>query len=1298
MLNSLKQALDECQLGDQFRFARQIRELEKSHQSNSAKQSRIEKLAKEIKQSKARCSIREKAIPEEIRFPAELPVAKKSDEIGELLQHHQVLVVAGDTGSGKTTQIPKICLNAGYGRRGIIGHTQPRRLAAVSVANRIAEELDTDVGKGVGYQIRFNETLSESTYLKLMTDGILLAEIQNDRFLNKYDVLIIDEAHERSLNIDFLLGFLTHLLKKRPELKLIITSATIDVEKFAKHFSDAPIISVSGRTFPIETRYQPLPRQAEVTLDSLQTEAILTAINEIVEHDLRTKAISGDLLVFLSSEREIRETAVAIRKRKIPHTEVLPLYSRLRQSEQIKIFSSHKGRRIVLATNVAETSITVPGIKYVIDTGFARISRYSVQSKVQRLPIESISQASANQRQGRCGRISNGICIRLYSEEDFNARPLFTDPEIKRTNLASVILQMLALQLGNVESFPYLDRPEQKAINDGFKLLLELNAITQKRTLTAIGKQMARLRVDPKLARMLVIADSHACLREILIIVSALSIQDPRELSAENRQQAQERLAQFTHEDSDFMSLVNIWDDYELKRQDYSQNQLKKHCRTYFLSYMRMREWREVHRQLLVTSQQLGFRMNKEPGTYEAIHKAIIAGSLNQIANKIDNKNYQGARNKKFTIFSTSVVAKGKAKWVVTGELIETSQTFASMAAKIQPQWIEAMALHLVKREYFEPHWSKKSQSVMAYEKVHLYGLTIIEKSPVQYAKINSDEAREIFISEGLAAAATDSKLDFIKANGEFLATLAKEEEKLRRPDLFVGDREITLFYKERIPAQICSTRELEQWFQEATTAEKVALFMSRENILGNRNKEDLSAIYPDHAPVLKNRLSIDYVFDPGSDRDGATIEIPEQILNQIEQADIDWAVPGTIREKCISLLKGLPKSLRKTLIPISGLVDQILPEMSASDGELLDSLIGQVAIVKNVRLTREDFLHIDLPKHLHNKIRLINAKGAEIGFSENLKELQRKFLQQQDDGSRARHQSTRKPLHAIQRYNLKDWDIEEFPSKVEIGEDLILIRYPGFVDNQDSVSIDLFADPVEAQEKNRVGLARLFMLRSVAQRNQLKRHFSQFLQQNALIIPPALKNLVDDAVFACFIAAFELEDSSPGNKQEFLKRLENGKSRLYGIGEKTAELLRETLQKRFEIIKRLRTFQDQEISYFVQDVEQQLDNLVTEKLFSETSIEILSQFPRYLKAIETRMDKAPHLGRKDKENTELLASYWHTLQELRALHNPQKRQDLIQFRWMLEEFRVSLFAQSLGTSMPVSIKRLEKQLELLKA
>ena len=1293
MLESFKLEIEQCQYVDKFRLLRKIRELERSQSSNSQKKSQIKKIAAEIAASKRSCKTRAAAIPENIQFPEDLPVSAKANEIKELLKKQQVIVIAGDTGSGKTTQIPKICLTAGLGRKGLIGHTQPRRLAAVSVANRIAEELNADIGQGVGYQIRFNETISESTYLKLMTDGVLLAEIQNDRFLNKYDAIIIDEAHERSLNIDFLLGYLKQLLSKRLELKLIITSATIDVEEFSKYFANAPIISVSGRTFPVDVRYRPLDQGREEIQDQRQLEGIIDALNFIVERDQKSNEISGDLLVFLSSEREIRETARAIRKQKFPHTKVLPLYSRLPQSEQVKIFAPHSGRRVVLATNIAETSITVPGIKYVVDTGFARISRYSIKNKVQRLPIEPISRSSADQRKGRCGRVSAGICIRLFSEQDYHSRSEYTDPEIKRTNLASVILRMLYLRLGDVEQFPYIDAPEKKAINDGFKLLIELNAITQKHALTSIGKQMARLPVDPKLARMLVVASGHACLREVLIIVSALSIQDPRESYGDNRQQAQERHAIFSHEESDFISLVNLWDDYEHKRQSLSQNQLKKFCNTHYLSYIRMREWREVHRQLLVTCQQLGYRLNKELGTYEAIHKSIIAGSLNQIANRFDARTFTGTRNRKLALFSSSVAAKSKAKWIVTGELIETSQTFASMAAKIQPKWVEAMALHLVRREYFDPHWSKKNQAVMVYEKVHLYGLTIVEKSLLYYSDIDLLNAHTIFISEGLVGNQLSTGLKFVAENKKFLDSLSKEEEKLRRPDLYVGERDIARFYEERIPQEVSDTQKLESWFYKASKKERYALQMTRENILSDELTRDQLSHFPDYTPIHKNQLAIDYIFDPGSFRDGATVQVPQKILNQIQQSDIDWAVPGLIREKCITLLKGLPKSVRKTLIPISGLVDELLPVMTPADGLLVQSLIINVADARRVLLSSDDLNQIELPNHLIIKIRVTDESGKEIGFGENLENLKAELATNEAQINSPGIEQ----IHEILRSDLKGWDIEELPTRVEIGEDLIMIRYPAFVDNGDSVSIQLFADQEEAKITHLEGMVRLLMLRSVAQRNFLKKRFTQLKKEHALLIPPELNELVEEAIFRSYVDTFQLEQRLPHNKQEFEDLLFQGKSKLHSAGENFASLLVEILKSLFQVRKQLSELSQPELVYFVQDIEQQLVNLVTEKLFFNTRVEWLKQYPRYFKAIEARIDKVPHLGRKDRESSEELASYWRKYEELLKLRSTTNAQEISHFRWMLEEYRVSLFAQSLGTKIPVSVERLEKQLDLIR-
>lgn len=1293
MLKSLKKELDKCQHSDRFRFARQIRNLEKSKLSKSVFDSRANKLAADIMESKSNCQKRARAIPGTIDFPLELPITAELYKIQQLLTKNQVLVIAGDTGSGKTTQIPKICLQAGFGRRGLIGHTQPRRLATVSVANRIAEELNTKVGNGVGYQIRFNEILSESTYLKLMTDGILLAEIQTDKYLNKYDVIIIDEAHERSLNIDFLLGFLKQLLEKRADLKLIITSATIDIEKFSKHFSSAPIVSVSGRAYPVETHYLPLEYLEEGPTDQSQLNGILDALEQIISKDDKDKKGNEDVLVFFSSEREIRETALAIRKRKFRHCEVLPLYARLRQSEQSKIFTEHKGRRIVLATNVAETSLTVPGIKYVIDTGFARISRYSIQNKIQRLPIEPISKASANQRQGRCGRVSDGVCIRLYSEEDFKRRPDYTDPEIKRTNLASVILRMLSLNLGDIEKFPYLEKPEKKAINDGFKLLNELNAINQNRELTAIGKKMAILPVDPKFSRMLVVANTQACLNEILIIVSALSIQDPRELYGDFSQQAQERLAKFNHQDSDFLSLANLWTDYEKRRQESTQNQLKKYCKTHFLSFMRMREWREVHRQLLLSCKQLGFRINKKPGTYEAIHRTIISGSLNQIATKLDSKVYVGSRNKRFTVSRTSVVTSLKAKWIVTGELVETSQTFASMAAKIQPKWVESMAPHLVKREYLEPHWSKKSQAVMAYEKVQLFGLTIIEKSLVNYSDINADIARSLFITEGVASGEIISSGQFIKRNIDFLLSLTKEEEKLRQPDLYVSDREIIRFYEERIPKDVNSTRQLETWLKNLSTDKKDILLMTRNNILSKDPGHDRASYFPDYTAVQKNRLTINYEFDPGSVRDGATVQVPEKILNQLEQADIDWAVPGIMREKCIALLKGLPKSLRKKLIPISKLVDDILPNMTSANGELVDALISHVVKIKNVKLSREDFETIDLPAHLRIKIKVSNEKGEVLDFGDQLSLIRKNIIPK---GEGKNLEKSEEKIHPIQRQELRDWDFGELPERVEIGEELVMIRHPALVDRHDSVEIKLFTDQRQAESFHKFGLVRLFILRSISQHNMLKKRFKKLQEQCALLVPSQLKEMVTNAVVATYLSAFELENFLPRDQKSFEKVLNSGKSELHRAGEQIAHILEEFLNARYRLLRNLAQLNSKEFSYFIDDIKQQLHNLMTEKSLLETNIDWLKQYPRYLNAIQFRVSRIPHLGSKDKEHTAELAMYWLKYEDLckqRVVKNPD---ELTYLRWMFEEYRVSLFAQNLGTKMQVSAKRLEKQIKLI--
>lgn len=1307
MLDSLQQKLDTCQLADVFRLQNSLSKMRRGNMSEKDLTSSIAAMEAAIAKSSRACEIRRAAIPSKIAYPENLPVSARASEIAQLLGEHQVLIVAGDTGSGKTTQLPKICLEAGFGIRGLIGHTQPRRLAALSVANRIADELGVEPGTGVGSQIRFKDNTSEQSFLKLMTDGILLAEIQQDKFLNKYEVLIIDEAHERSLNIDFLLGYLKQLLQKRKNLKLIVTSATIDVEKFSRHFDNAPIVAVSGRTYPVETRYAPLAETStELIDDDLQIDGIIKAVEDIASNDRKKGSSSGDILVFLSSEREIRATAAKLRKQKYRDVEILPLYGRLRYSEQVKIFRPGRGRKIVLATNVAETSITVPGINYVIDTGLARISRYSLQSKVQRLPIEAISQASANQRKGRCGRMADGVCIRLYAESDFESRPEFTDPEIIRTNLASVILRMKHLRLGDIELFPFLDAPEPRAINEGIKLLIELDALNHSRQLTDSGRKMAVLPVDPRHARMLITASSQNCLRELQIIVSALGIQDPREISSDNRQQAMQQLAEFNHEDSDFLGLVKLWEDYEKKRQDLNQGQLRKHCKKYFLSYMRMREWREVHHQLLLSCQKLGLRMNREVGDYEAIHKSLISGSLNQIAKRLDGRNYRGNRNKTFSLFSTSVLAGKGAKWIVSGEQIETSQTFATQAAKIQPEWIEEMALHLVKREYFEPHWSKKRQQVMAYEKVQLYGLVIIEKALLSYSKIDPKISRQLFIQEGLVTGEISTDLKVYHKNRELLASLAKQEEKMRRPDLLVADRDVAAFYEQRLPETICSTRDLTAWVRKQGKSAEKSLLMTVDNLIDSDRAMDAMHAFPDAAAVHKNTLRLDYVFEPGSKTDGATLEVPIEMVGQLQQADLDWAVPGNLAEKCTALIKGLPKARRKNFIPVNAFVAEACQQMSNKDGDIIASLLSQIRNLKGIELDRQEFEQIALPAHLNTKIRVLQNGQEEIAFAGSIREAREQLEQQGllDNGENrslfgdASHKSGEDSgyNHPLEATGAKDWDFNDLPVQIEIGESLKLIRFPALVDEGETVGVCLFTDKFLAQQKHKQGLVRLYQLRSIQQHNQLKKKFVRLADKLVLKAPFPLGQLALDAAWISYVAAFELDASLPRSKVEFNRRLNEGKSKVLSLAEKIESLFVQVVDEYYGIGRILSGLKAGALAYVAEDVGSQLDGLLHEGFLSETGLVWFIQYPRYLKAIAMRLNKVPHMGDKDRPNTELLSQYQSKYKGLQSKVASDDEEKLLTLRWMLEEFRVSLFAQTLGTHIPVSEKRLNKQFEKL--
>lgn len=1299
-MENLSQQIDHCALLDRHLLRGQWRKLERLPKEHGERKKAFRALENRINQSRSQCDQRWSSVPHSISVPDELPIAKNADEIVRLITDSQVIVVAGETGSGKTTQLPKLCLRAGLGKYGLIGHTQPRRLAALSVANRVAEELGTTVGAGVGYQIRFNDSTSRSTYLKLMTDGILLAEIQQDRFLNKYEVLIIDEAHERSLNIDFILGYLKQLIPRRPELKVIITSATIDVEKFSDHFDSAPIVSVSGRTFPVEVKYSPMETSIEPRGDgSVQADAIVNAVQEIHRTHKLTSG-PGDVLVFLSSEKEIRETALQLRKQRIPAIEVLPLYSRLRQSEQVKIFRPHKGRRIILATNIAETSLTVPGIRYVVDAGMARISRYSIQSKIQRLPIEPVSQASASQRMGRCGRVADGICIRLYSEEDFNSRPEFTEPEIKRTNLAAVILQMISLRLGGIDKFPFIEKPEGKAINDGHKLLYELGAIDEHHGLTSIGKDMSRLPVEPRFARMLIAAGKYSCLKEVLIIVSALSIQDPRETPADKRQHAQEKHRQFAHPDSDFLSLVNLWGEFEQRRQDITRSQLRKYCNQNYLSFVRMGEWRETHRQLLALCHQLKLSLNKSVASYRDVHMALLPGCLNQVGYQSEGSEYLGSRNRKFRLLSGSSLARKPSKWIISGQVIETTQAFSSAAAKVEPEWIETVAGHLTRKSWSEPHWSKKQQQVMAYEKVTLYGLAIIEKRRVSYSGIDPDLCRDLFIREALVGQQLDIRPAFYEHNCRLIQNIEKQEEKLRKQSYFLDEKQIEIFYDERIPHWVNDRASLLRWYRKQAKTNNNLLEMKLEDLMPGHSVDFVKREFPDRTTVHNNPLAIQYQFNPGSTTDGATIEVPDALLGQLQQSDLDWAVPGQLKERCVYLLKSLPKSIRKNLIPVSGFVDQAIAAMNAKEEgkDLIDELCAQARAIKGIEIDKELLRQVELPQFLRIKIKVVDDSGKSLGVGSSLQLLRTKFLRDEVMIDETKSRGA-KALHALERDGLTDWSFADFPEQVEVGDKLKLMRYPTLVDKGDSVSLRLLADRSESIVRSRRGLVKLYMLRTLQQKKHLLKQFTLLQKSCGLKLPAFLagKEQAENFAFAVYSFCFEARSLRPTSKEQFEQLLFEKKANLFRVSHSFISVLEKLALANFNIRPLVDRLKQPPQQLLQQDIKQQLNDLFSDDFLATVDFDWLQQYPRYLQGIAYRLEKFTEQPDRDRQSRECVDTQWQRLLRecgkdrvsvnARVEHDPV----LGQIRWMIEEYRVSLFAQHLKTRFPVSEKRLEK-------
>lgn len=1299
MSKDLRSRIKQCLSADQFALQQALTRLNRQIAdglADAGHQQAVTALQARIEKSMARVQSRRARIPV-INYPPELPVSEKRQDIADALKQHQIVVVAGETGSGKTTQIPKICLELGYGVKGLIGHTQPRRLAARAVASRIADELGETLGQGVGYQVRFSDNTNEHTFIKLMTDGILLAEIQQDRFLNKYEVLIIDEAHERSLNIDFLLGYLKRLSRQRPDLKIIITSATIDVEKFSRHFSDAPIISVSGRTYPVEVLYQdPAELEGDDKDEDTLLAGVMHALRRLERIERERRQAPGDALVFLSGEREIRDLAIALRKQELKQTEILPLYARLTQNEQQRIFAPHQGRRIILSTNVAETSLTVPGIRYVIDSGLVRISRYSVQSKVQRLPIEPVSQASANQRAGRCGRVASGICIRLYSESDFLGRPEYTDPEIQRTNLSAVILQMLLLKLGDISQFPFVEAPDRRAINDGFKLLDELGAINRERGLTDTGRAMARLPVDPRLGRMILEAAQRHSLYELLIIVSALSVQDPRETPADKRQAARERHQQFGNAESDFLSWVVLWDEVEKQRQDLTQGQFRKFCKDNFLSWMRLREWRETHRQLSLSCQSLGYkapaRTENQELDYESVHRAMLPGSLNQLGQKTQDAFYLGSRGRKFSLFPSSALYKKMPRWIVSAELIETSRLFATMAARIEPEWAVDAAPHLLRRDHFEAHWEKKRGEVIAYEKISLFGLTLIEKRAVSYGAIDPALSRDIFIREGLVAQQLETRLPFYHANAELLASIRRQEEKERRPDILVSDDQLAAFYDARLPSSINTVAALEHWYREAPQQQADPLHMQREHVIARAIDSNSEYAFPDSAAVQHNDLSINYRFEPGSDEDGISIDVPALLIGNLTQLDLDWAVPGLVQERAIALMKCLPKALRKQFVPVPDFVARALDKAAKSEADrptqtLTELLAERAWALKRIRIASGQWDPTTIPLHLQPRIRVLDAKGRVLTVEQDLTRLKQQF-------SNSPAASVAASVHPLERTGITDWDFDDLPASVETNEGIRLVRYPALRDEGTSVAIVLCESEHRAAQMSQHGLARLLMLRTTQQKNMILKQLGRVQQALGLKLITQNKQWLENALIAAYRLSFRLNEQRILGRAEFEALLVEGKSGLVEQAGRLCRLLTDTYELLFDIRRHLSSLP---ASYrgTAADIEAQLSILFTDDYPDSVPDAWLWEYPRYLKAVQQRLEKLPAQLTRDREMQSVISD----LGRLYGQDSVQSRIDadsrLADFPWCLQELRVSLFAQTLGTRGPVSEKRLRKLLEL---
>jgi ATP-dependent helicase HrpA len=1350
-LAALAARIPEAMLADQHRLRRRARAAEMLRRGGVHARARsfdheLTRLARDLERSIARRAARAASLPRPA-FDLDLPILARREEIGRAIQQCQVCVICGETGSGKTTQLPKICLDLGRGVAGLIGHTQPRRIAARTVAARIAEELGAPLGSRagpVGYKVRFGDHTGPDTYVKVMTDGILLAETQGDPWLEQYDTLIIDEAHERSLNIDFLLGYLKRLLPKRRELKVIITSATIDPDRFAHHFTSlpphlltstptasalvpaaAPIIEVSGRTYPVEVRYRPLASDDPDDRERDQESAILDAIDEL--HAIAP----GDALVFLAGEREIRQTAEALRKHHPPGTEILPLFARLSAQEQMRVFQAHRSRRIVLATNVAETSLTVPGIKYVIDPGLARISRYNPRTKVQRLPIEPISQASADQRKGRCGRVQAGVCIRLYSEDDFKTRPRFTDPEILRTNLASVILQMKALRLGTVEEFPFVEPPDSRMIRDGYETLHELGALGEPApgaALTRTGAQLAKLPIDPRLGRMILAAKGEGTLREVLIIAAALSIQDPRERPMSAQDAADQAHARFRDEHSDFVALLNLWNEYQKQAEHLSGSKLRKWCQTNFVSFVRMREWEDIHQQLHALVADMGFHENPatQPADYASIHRSLLTGLLSSIGQRTETFEYQGARGQKFHLFPGSGLFKRGPRWVMAAEIVQTTRLYARTVAKIEPEWVEALAGHLVKRSYSDAHWSKDAGQVMAFEKVSLFGLDVVPRRRVNYGPIDPAASRDLFI-HALVEGDLQKRPAFLEHNLRLIDEVKRLEAKARKRDILADTRALSEFYGARLPPDVYSTDTLNRWLKSAGREGALALQMAKTDLLSREAAEVTPEKFPDTAPVAGTRLNLEYTLDPGGPTDGITMTVPLEALIALDERRTEWLVPGLLKDKILALLRSLPKQHRKALDPAPALAEQAAATLPFGRGDLYEALSTLVRERRGVTIAREAWQPRGIPDHFRLNIRVVDERGKVLGESRDVNDLKARFAarakaaferlaqsgpsQPDDQGADATS-----PFH---RDGITDWEFGDLPESVTLDRGgFRLVAYPAILDRGETVSLRLLDSADAAATETRRGLRRLFILEA---RDELLYHVRLIPELPAMSLHYApygggeqlKRDLIELAAERAFLSEQALGETSSESRfvstgtatttaapvfirtrAAFRARLESAWDRIGPAMREAGAIVSRVLDARHAVALRLAERTPPAWEPALADIREQLLYLLPKGFLGSAPYEQLRHLPRYLAAITRRMDKLENAGlARDARWAAEVAPHWRRCLDL-ARANPVAARSLaaVSYRWLIEEFRVSLFAQELGTAAPVSAKKLDEQ------